>query len=739
MSLSSQKNGVMPSGAADSLCRSFSVLMNAPSSEGSRLSAATYQKILFFCGARPDIAGWRRFLMVFLSLLGLLSIVAGVVFFIAWNWASMPKMAKFALVELWIIALAVLVWWRWYDAVSQSALLALGLSFGGLFALYGQVYQTGADSWELFRAWAIVLLPLALIARRNGLWFCTWVAANLSFQLYYIGRSVLFFDDVPFTSFSWFNDLTLYIYFAVQACSLITREFLAEYAQKRQPESWLTSRWLPRVMAAYLLLTITPMAAEAVATWDHASKIGLLLWALTIATGYGYYRYRRPDLCMLTLGVMSVMVIGCVLILQLFDSSADVDSLFIAGCLMALWLTGGGAVLLHWRRQLYQRQSVNAAPDAMATLLEALQQRQLLNAEQVAEVTHFDHSSHLPWYLRAALAVGGWAAALIILMLLALLLYVCDLLNNLTAITLVIPSLIIAILAAVFLRAQSMGKQHIGLAWAIAATCGLCLSVYLLLDSDWDRHFVRDALWLLPVLVLMGIFMPNRSYRFMAVTAFIFILVLGIDFLAHAYLPPVLAIAVTAALVAAVVVVWIATFSQQDKPQAEARRQFTLCVLPGIAAGLALLCLASVHSEVFDALFWDVATAVFLPISLGLGIAIGAVLAAGVQAMTSRGGRVMKAFYLPAAGGCAAIALFSPGIGFGLMLLLAARYQGSKEWLVLAGVFLMLYLSYWYYFLSITLQYKSLLLLVTGVILLVLAVAAKKFLPENSGDAAYEN
>src|SRR5476649_184824 len=359
MELSSHKNGVMPSGAAENLSRSLSVLLHTPATPGSRLTPGAYQRILQYCGVRPDLSGWRQFLMLSLSLLGFLALVAGMIFFIAWNWALMPKIAKFALVELLIIALAVVVWWRWYDTVAQSALLALGLSFGGLFALYGQIYQTGADSWELFRAWALVLLPLALIGRRNGLWFCTWVIANLAFQLYYASRAAFLFDDVWLTRFSWLGDTTLYAYFAIQGLLLILREYLAERAAKQNPYSWLASRWLPRAMAAYLLLTITPAAAEAVSYWgsEYASKLSLLIWGVTLLAGYLYYHYRRPDLCVLTLGMISIMLVGCAVIMQLFDRSWDVGTLFAAGCLIALWLAGGGAVLLHWRRKLYPRQA----------------------------------------------------------------------------------------------------------------------------------------------------------------------------------------------------------------------------------------------------------------------------------------------------------------------------------------------------------------------------------------------
>lgn len=729
MDLSSHKNGVMPSGAAEHLCRSLSSLVDSPSTENSRLSPAVFQQILIFCGVRPDILGWRRFLTLFLSLLGFLALVAGVIFFIAWNWAAMPKMVKFALVELLIIALAVVVWWRWYDRVSRAALLALGLSFGGLFALYGQIYQTGADSWELFRAWTLVLLPLALIGRQNALWFCTWVIANLAFQLYYASRAISLFDDVMLTHFSWLADTTLYVYFALQAILLVLREFLAERAAKKNSYSWLARRWLPRMMAAYLLMTITPAAAEAVSYWgsEYASKLSLLIWAATLLGGYFYYHYRRPDLCVLTLGVISVMLVGCAVIMQLFDRSWDVGTLFAAGCLMALWLAGGGALLLHWRRKLYPRQMAEITHSEIDGLLSELQRQQLLNEEQVSDIQQRDHSDALPWYLRAVLAAGGWAAALIILLLLALMLYATGLLDTLTGTTLIIPSLLIAGLAAVLLRAQGIGKQHIGLAWAIAATCGLCLGVYVLIDPRWDESFVLGSLWFLPVLALMGFSMPNRMYRFMAVTAFVLVLVLSSGYSASLYLPPRLALGLLSLLVACVVALWLWIISRQES----INREMMTSLMYGIPTALMLLCLASVHSDFVDEVLWDGSVTAYLPAVMGFGIAVGLLVSGLIQAGVFRSQATVV--YLPAAILCAAIAIFAPGIGFGLALLLVARHLGSKGWLVMSGCFLMLYLTDWYYFLSVTLLQKSLLLLVTGVVLLGLAFVAKKRLPASTG------
>jgi uncharacterized membrane protein len=44
------------------------------------------------------------------------------------------------------------------------------LTIGGLFAYFGQTYQTGADPWQLFALWAALALPLCLSVRSEVLW-----------------------------------------------------------------------------------------------------------------------------------------------------------------------------------------------------------------------------------------------------------------------------------------------------------------------------------------------------------------------------------------------------------------------------------------------------------------------------------------------------------------------------------------------------------------------------------------
>ena len=732
MGLSLHQQDAMPSRAAERLCHSLSSLTGSSTATGNQLSPAVYEKILCYCGVRPNLTGWRSFLRIFLTLLGFLSLVAGVIFFIAMNWAAMPKMAKFFLIQLFIIALAGVVWWRWYDAVARIALLAAGLSFGGLFALYGQVYQTGADSWELFRAWTLVLLPLALLGRQNALWFCTWAIANLAFQLYYLEQAALPVDDIIPSFLYWFPGIILYGYLAVQIMLLLVREALSDYMLKHCPESWLASRWCSRVMAAYLLLTLTPLVTESL--WEDSLPgiIPFIFWGAVLAAGYGYYRYLRPDLYMLTLGVISLtVVLSCVLILQL-GQSWDIDNLFIVGVLIALLLAASCALLLYWRRKMSVTQASRRIPSDQSVLLQALLEKQLLTDSQVTELEKFNTASRFPWYLHAVLALGGLVAGLITLALLILLLYATDLLNDLTGISLILPSFIIAVLSRLVLRTNGIGKHHIGLAWAIAATFGLCIGVYLLVEPIGFGNDIANTLWFLPVIAVMAVAIPNRLYRFMAVTALVFLLISSLASLISAWLPLQLASVIIVLLVAGIVALWLYVLAHQENNGTAAHRELVISLLYGIPTGLGMQSLANMQTGMLDTLYWIDSLSNRLPLLLGPGIALGLIASAIVHCLVVR--TPVRLVYLPAAMVCGAIAIFAPGIGLGLVFLLVARYQGSKGLLVVAGCFLMWYLANWYYFLDFTLLHKSQLLFVSGLLLLCLAWVANQLLPSATGD-----
>jgi uncharacterized membrane protein len=139
---------------------------------------------------RPTADSWYRFARVQLILLGTALAVVGAIFFIAANWDDLPPHLRLGLAAAAMSGATIAGGWIGLDKLTgRAAALAGGLLFGPLMALVGQIYQTGADAWELFAAWSLVLGAYALATRFAGAWVCAIVLATVTTYLY-IGQAL---------------------------------------------------------------------------------------------------------------------------------------------------------------------------------------------------------------------------------------------------------------------------------------------------------------------------------------------------------------------------------------------------------------------------------------------------------------------------------------------------------------------------------------------------------------------
>jgi len=133
----------------------------------------------------PSTAQWRRFTLNALGLAGISSLSAGGVFFLAANWQLMNRWQRFSLFEALFLLSAVVAWHARAESLwRQAALAALTVLGGVLLGLYGQTYQTGADTYELFLTWATIALPFAWLSRHPAHWALWALIANIGFGLF---------------------------------------------------------------------------------------------------------------------------------------------------------------------------------------------------------------------------------------------------------------------------------------------------------------------------------------------------------------------------------------------------------------------------------------------------------------------------------------------------------------------------------------------------------------------------
>jgi uncharacterized membrane protein len=266
--------------------------------ESGRIAPGHVAHALRIAGAIPDPVEWRLFVDRLLLGLAVALAGAGVVFFVAANWQALGRFGKFALVEAAIVlALGACWYFGLASRAGKAALGAAALCTGALLALVGQVYQTGADTWELFAAWAVAIAVWVAVARMPALWLLWLGLVNIALALY-------------FNTFGGLLGLvlgtreTLWALFALNTAALVVWEALAAGGVR-----WLRVRWAVAALAAAGGVAATWLALWSVFDDGRAGDWGLVAYAAWLAAIYAAYRLRRVDRLILAGGVLSAIIV----------------------------------------------------------------------------------------------------------------------------------------------------------------------------------------------------------------------------------------------------------------------------------------------------------------------------------------------------------------------------------------------------------------------------------------------
>ncbi|ATO19811.1 hypothetical protein BS636_09170 [Acinetobacter sp. LoGeW2-3] len=121
----------------------------------------------------------------YLKVLGLALIAVSFLYLIAANWWMLPKIIQLAIPMLILLcSTATSVYVGQQEWVRQSLDTVSGLMLGLSLAVIGQIYQTGADSYQLFLLWAVLLLPW-LYRPNIGIFTMLAVVSQLALYLYF--------------------------------------------------------------------------------------------------------------------------------------------------------------------------------------------------------------------------------------------------------------------------------------------------------------------------------------------------------------------------------------------------------------------------------------------------------------------------------------------------------------------------------------------------------------------------
>lgn len=127
-------------------------------------------------------------------ILGLVFLLAGVIYFFASNWPLLDRPVKIGLSMLMIvISFAVALLYKksaLFAYLSNWWLLASAISFGVAVALVGQTYNSHADSYLLFLIWLIPVITLAALTKYRPFFWLALLLLELTvwLKIYPVGQ-----------------------------------------------------------------------------------------------------------------------------------------------------------------------------------------------------------------------------------------------------------------------------------------------------------------------------------------------------------------------------------------------------------------------------------------------------------------------------------------------------------------------------------------------------------------------
>lgn len=96
--------------------------------------------------------------------------------------------------------------------ISKLFLLALSVLVGVFLAVFGQIYQTGADTYELFLMWAFLITGFVIFSQFQALWFLWVLLINVGLYFFINLKFGFQAHELNLLSLlSLFNILVLYI------------------------------------------------------------------------------------------------------------------------------------------------------------------------------------------------------------------------------------------------------------------------------------------------------------------------------------------------------------------------------------------------------------------------------------------------------------------------------------------------------------------------------------------------
>ena len=277
----------------------------------------------------PD-RNWGLWVSRLLSLVGVALVLSGFVYFFAFNWSKISANSKLFGLQFVLLGslVAAFILGLGERLPGKVMLLCSTVLLGIFLAVFGQIYQTGADAYSLFLFWSLLAFPWVVLSNFAALWILFIVLIN-TFMILWWQQGILVSSQAFYLLFPILTALN---------CLFLS---LREYAFASDV-AWVKGRWhrilLLIAMLGFGLVPATILSFDLYKTHTYIVA-GALVAAVTHLGAYLYYRYKAPDLMAISCILLSVCIF-----LQVFSIRIIVQAMPAFEAFLFFWI--GGVTLL---------------------------------------------------------------------------------------------------------------------------------------------------------------------------------------------------------------------------------------------------------------------------------------------------------------------------------------------------------------------------------------------------------
>ncbi|TXF89706.1 DUF2157 domain-containing protein [Neolewinella aurantiaca] len=283
-----------------------------------------------------DAGRWFWLLRLLLPAIGIGFLACGILFFFAYNWSEIPKFGQLGIAAGAVIIPCVLSLIPSFTELIRKLLLtAAAFLVGPLFGVFGQIYQTGANAYDLFLAWCIFILVWVLAINFAPLWVLFLTLVNTTI--------VLYSEQV---ASGWSYTMLMFLLFIVN--SVAVAGFVLADARMSGVDY---PDWFKKTTALAAVAAGTVCCCSAVLDLDDKpAQVFYLVPVLALFAAVAWAAKRYKNLYHLTLLALACIAIVASIIIRAGFSTAA----FLFAAIWVVGATTGSLIVLNNLRKVWR-------------------------------------------------------------------------------------------------------------------------------------------------------------------------------------------------------------------------------------------------------------------------------------------------------------------------------------------------------------------------------------------------